>query len=143
MRIDETAAGERQRIRVALIGLGKMGLSHLAVVNAHPDVELVAACDSSAYVLDVLEKYTGLKGYADYRKLLDEERPEAVLIATPTRFHAEMVRAALDRGMHVYCEKPFCLELAEGRRLAQLAESKGLVNHVGYHYRFVAAFQEA
>ena len=56
MRIDESAAGERRRIRVALIGLGRMGLSHLAVVNAHPDVELVAGCDSSAYVRDVLEK---------------------------------------------------------------------------------------
>ena len=84
MRIDETAAGERRRIRVGLIGLGQMGLSHLAVVNAHPDVELVGVCDASAYVLDVLEKYTGLKGYADHRRLFDEQRPEAVLIATPT-----------------------------------------------------------
>lgn len=143
MRIDETAVGERRRIRVALIGLGKMGLSHLAVVNAHPDVELVAVCDASAYVLDVLEKYTGLKGYVEHRKLFDEQRPEAVLIATPTRLHSEMVRAALERGMHVYCEKPFCLDPHEGLRLAQLAETRHLVNHVGYHYRFVAAFQEA
>jgi predicted dehydrogenase len=42
----------------------------------------------------------------------------------------------------VYCEKPFCLDVAEGARLAALAETKGLVNQVGYHYRFVAAFQE-
>jgi scyllo-inositol 2-dehydrogenase (NADP+) len=143
MRIDEKAAGERHRIRVALVGLGKMGLSHLAILKAHPDVELVAACDSSAYVLEVLEKYTGLKGYADYRRLLDEAAPEAVLIATPTRFHAEMVLEALERGLHVYCEKPFCLDPPEGLRLAELAEAKRLVNHVGYHYRFVAAFQEA
>lgn len=143
MRIDETAAGERRRVRVALVGLGKMGLSHLAIVNSHPELDLVAVCDSSAYVREVLEKYTGLKGYADYGKLLDEERPEAVVIATPNRFHGEMVRAALERDLHVYCEKPFCLDPAEGLRLAQLAESKGVVNHVGYHYRFVAAFQEA
>ena len=131
------------KIRVALIGLGKMGLSHLAVLNAHPDVELVAVCDANAYVLDVLEKYTGLKGYSDHRQLFDEQRPDAVLIATPTRLHSEMVRSALERGMHVYCEKPFCLDPHEGLRLAQLAETRRLVNHVGYHYRFVAAFQEA
>lgn len=142
MRIENAAAGERRRIRVALIGLGKMGLSHLAIINTHPDVDLVAVCDSTAYVLDVLAKYTGVKGYADYRRLLNEEQPDAVVIATPTRFHGEIVQAALDRNTHVYCEKPFCLDHAEGLRLAQLAESKGLVNQVGYHYRFVAAFQE-
>jgi predicted dehydrogenase len=142
LRIEGPAAGERRKIRVALIGLGKMGLSHLAIVNAHPEVQLVAVCDSTAYVLDVLNKYTGVKCYADYLTLLDEEEPDAVLIATPTRFHGEMVQAALERNMHVYCEKPFCLDVAEGLRLAGLAESKGLVNQAGYHYRFVAAFQE-
>ena len=143
MRTEDAAPGERHRIRIALIGLGKMGLSHLAVANAHPDVDLVAVCDPAAYVLDVLQKHTGIKGYADYRELLDQEQPDAVLIATPNRFHGEMVQAALDRDLHVYCEKPFCLDPAEGLRLAQLAERKGLVTYVGYHYRFVAAFQEA
>jgi scyllo-inositol 2-dehydrogenase (NADP+) len=142
MRIEDPATGERRRIRVALVGLGKMGLSHLAIISTHPDVDLVAICDSTAYVLDVLQKYTGVKGYADYRKLLSEEQPDAVVIATPTRFHSEIVQAALERNAHVYCEKPFCLDPAEGLRLAQLAESKSLINQVGYHYRFVAAFQE-
>jgi scyllo-inositol 2-dehydrogenase (NADP+) len=99
-------------------------------------------CDASAYVLDVLKRYTGLKGYTNYQSLLDHERPDAVFIATPSRLHAEIVAAALERGIHVYCEKPFCLDVAEGARLARLAESKGLVNQVGYHCRFVAAFRE-
>jgi predicted dehydrogenase len=129
-------------IRVALIGLGKMGLSHLAIIRAHPDVELVGACDSTAYVLEVLNKYTGIRVYTDYLALLDKEQPDAVVIATPTRFHGDMVQAALDRNIHVYCEKPLCMNAAESRRLAQLAESRGLVNQVGYHYRFVAAFRE-
>ena len=53
-----------------------------------------------------------------------------------------MVRAALDAGLHVFCEKPFCLDAEEGLRLADLAERKGLINQVGYHYRFVATFHE-
>jgi len=130
------------KLRVALIGLGKMGLSHYAIINSHPDVTLAAICDTSGYVLDVLNKYVGIKCYTDYRKMLDEERPDAVFIATPSRFHGEMVKAALDRDCHVFCEKPFCLDVEEGQRLAALAESKGLVNQVGYHYRFVGAFQE-
>ena len=110
--------------RVALIGLGKMGLSHLAIIRTHPDADLVAVCDPTAYVLDVLTKHTGLKGYADYRALLDEEEPDAIVIATPSRFHAEMVQAALERDIHVYCEKPFCLDVAEGRRLARFSRTE-------------------
>jgi predicted dehydrogenase len=130
-------------IRIALIGLGKMGLSHHAIINSHPDATLVAVCDPVTYVLDVLNKYTGIRGYTDYLSLLEEQRPDAVFIATPSRFHGEMVAAALERNIHVFCEKPFCLDLAEGERLAQMAESRGLVNQVGYHNRFVAAFEEA
>ena len=130
-------------IRVALIGLGKMGLSHLAIVNTHPDARLVAVCDSASYMTDVLGRYTGLKAYTDYRALLDEQHPDAVLVATPPGTHAAIVRAALERNIHVYCEKPLCTDPAESLRLARLAQAKGLANQVGYHYRFVAAFQEA
>jgi predicted dehydrogenase len=129
-------------IRIALLGLGKMGLSHYAIVNAHPDVKLVAVCDTTEYLLDVLAKYSGVKTYSDYRKLLASEKLDAVLIATPSRFHAEMVRAALDANLHVFCEKPFCLDVAEGRALAELAKQKNRVNQVGYHYRFVEVFRE-
>ena len=130
-------------VRVALIGLGKMGLSHLAIVNTHPDARLAAVCDSATYITEVLGRYTGHKAYSDYRRLLDEVRPDAVLVATPPGTHAAIVQAALERNIHVYCEKPLCTDAAESRQLARLAQAKGLVNQVGYHYRFVAAFQEA
>ena len=130
-------------LRVGMIGLGKMGLSHHAIVNAHPGVKVVAACDQTAYLTDVLTKYTGLKCYDDYDQLLAGEALDAVIIATPSKFHASMVEKALNKGLHVFCEKPFVLDAADGDRLAGLAESKGLVNQVGYHYRFVGAFQEA
>jgi len=129
-------------IKTALIGLGKMGLSHHAIINAHPEVELVAVCDTAGYVLDVFRKYTGIKIYTNYIDLIRENELDAVFIATPSRFHSEMVRACLERGLHVFCEKPFCLDPEEGLQLAELAEQKGLVNQVGYHYRFVGAFCE-
>jgi scyllo-inositol 2-dehydrogenase (NADP+) len=130
-------------LRAAIIGLGKMGLSHQSMVNAHPDVRLTAIADASGYVLDMLSKYTGVKGYADYREMLAQEGLDCVFIATPSRYHAEITAACLDRGLHVFCEKPFGLDASEGFRLAEVAEHKRLVNQVGYHYRFVAAFNEA
>jgi predicted dehydrogenase len=129
-------------IRLAVVGLGKMGLSHLAMINAHPDIEVVAIVDSTGYVLDVLQKYTGLKTFKDYQAMLDSTALDAVLIATPTRFHAAMVRAALDKGLNVFCEKPLTLTSEESEELAALAAAKGLVTQVGYHNRFVGAFRE-
>ena len=129
-------------IRLALIGLGKMGLSHHAMINAHPRVSVDAVCDGTGYLLDVLNKYTGVRTFSDYRKMFDEVPLDAVIIATPSSLHAEMVRTALERGIHVFCEKPFSLDTAEGEALTALAGEKGLVTQVGYHYRFVGAFQE-
>jgi predicted dehydrogenase len=129
-------------IKIGVVGLGKMGLSHVAIVNAQPDVELAAVCDASGYLLDVLKKYTGVAAYSDYNSMLRERELDAVLIATPSRVHASMVRMALERGLHVFCEKPFTLSAKDGDALAALARERGLVTQVGYHNRFVGAFAE-
>jgi predicted dehydrogenase len=130
-------------IRTAMVGLGKMGLSHLAILRAHPEIDLVAGCDATAYLTDILEKHTGLKCYADFDRMLEAEQLDAVVIATPSKLHASMVGKALERGLHVFCEKPFVLAVADGERLVAIARDKGLVTQVGYHYRFVGAFKEA
>ena len=130
-------------IRTALVGLGKMGLSHAAIMNAHPGIDVVAVCDSFGPLLSVLNKNMGFKTYRDFGVLLQNEKLDAVLIATPSRFHGTMVRQALENNLHVFCEKPFCLDIDEGQELALLAERKGLVNQVGYHYRFLGTFIEA
>lgn len=131
-----------QKLNLAVIGLGKMGLSHHSMINAHPRVKVAAVCDSTGYVLDVLNKYTGVLTYTDFDEMLREVKLDAVIIATPSGMHSRMVRAALDKGLHVFCEKPFCLDTKEGEEVTRIANEKGLVNQVGYHYRFVGAFQE-
>lgn len=130
-------------IRLAVAGLGKMGLSHHAMINAHPRVRVAALCDPATYLLAILNKYTGVPVYADFDAMLAEAALDAVIIATPSSLHGKMVAAALEKGLHVFCEKPFCLDLEQGERAVRLARAKGLVNQVGYHCRFVGAFQEA
>jgi predicted dehydrogenase len=129
--------------RAAIIGLGKMGLSHLSIANAHPDIQVRCVCDTSGYLLDVLQKYTGVRTYTDFARMLREEELDCVFVATPSNYHAHIVQAALECNLHVFCEKPFALEPQTGYRLAEIAERKGLVNQVGYHYRFVSPFYEA
>lgn len=129
-------------IRGAIIGLGKMGLSHTAIIGANPKVELVAVCDTSSLVLSAFKKFSQIKTYSDYSKMLDEEPLDFVVIATPTKFHYPIVKSALERGIHTFCEKPFSLTVKEGEELVALANQKGLVNQVGYHNHFIGTFRE-
>jgi predicted dehydrogenase len=129
-------------VRLGIIGLGKMGLSHLSIANTDPRAKVVGVCDPTGYVLDVINKYAGFETFGDYRALIENGKPDAVVVATPSRTHGEICRFAVERGIHVFVEKPFCLSVDEGRQLVSLAERAGVVNQVGYHYRFVGAFRE-
>jgi predicted dehydrogenase len=130
------------KIKAGIIGLGKMGISHAAIVNPHPDADLVGVCDTSSIVLEAFRKFSKVGVYDDYRKMIDTEKPEFVIVASPTKFHYEMVKYALERGIHTFCEKPFSLTTEEGRELVRLAEEKGVVNQVGFHNHFIGTFRE-
>ncbi len=129
-------------IKGAIIGLGKMGLSHAAIVGAHPGVELVAVCDTSSLILDGFKKFSRVKTYSDYRKMIDETKPEFVVVATPTKFHYNMVKYSIEKGLHVFCEKPFSLSIEEGKELVSLAGERGIINQVGFHNHFIGTFRE-
>ncbi len=129
-------------IKTGIIGIGKMGISHLAILGAHKDVEVAGVCDTSKMMLDAIEKYSPFPCFTDYRKMLDTAKPDAVVVAVPTRFHASMVNELLDRNIHVFVEKPFCLTADEAPALIEKAKNKKLVNQVGYHNKFIGTFRE-
>lgn len=130
-------------IRAGLIGLGRMGVSHFAIINAHPEVDLVAICEPSSFVTSAIEKYAGITCYNDFKILINSSALDCVFITTPTKLHFEMVNYALEADLHVFVEKPFCLTPEDGSKLVELAERKMVVNQVGYHNRFIGTFQEA
>ena len=130
-------------LKVGLVGLGKMGISHLSIINANTEIGEVLVCDTSTLVLSAVKKYSQFKCYTNYKKMIDEGNPDCLFVAVPTRFHGEIVKLALSKGIHVFCEKPFCLNLDEGKELVELAESNNLVNQVGYHNRFIGTFNKA
>jgi len=130
------------KLRGAILGLGKMGLSHAAIAGAHPMVDLVAVCDSSSLILEGFKKYTTVNTYSDYKKMFEKEKLDFVIIATPTRFHFQMVKDAFENNINVFCEKPLTLLTSEGRELVTIAEQKSLVNQVGYHNHFIGTFRE-
>ena len=130
------------KLKAGIIGLGKMGISHAAIVSPHPSVDMVAVCDTSSLVLDVFRKFSKVNVYSDYIRMINNEKLDFVVIATPTSLHYPMVKFALERGIHVFCEKPFCLNPDEGLKLLNLAKQKWLVTQVSYHNQFVGTFRE-
>ena len=129
-------------IRAAIIGLGKMGMSHAAILGGLPNVELVAACDMDSLLQSAFKKLTKIQMYTDYKKMIEEVKPDCVYVVTPTKLHYDMVMFALEHGCHVFCEKPFALTVEQGEKMVSMAKAKGLVNQVGYHNRYIGTFNE-
>lgn len=130
-------------IKVGVIGIGKMGISHLAILGVHPDVDVVGVADTSSLATGVLSKYGKFQCYDNYLEMLNRTKPDAAVVAVPTRFHSAIVKDLLSSGVHVFVEKPFCLNTQEGKMLVDFADSGKLVNQVGYHNKFIGTFQEA
>ena len=130
-------------IRVGIVGAGKMGLSHFAIANALPDTSVVAVCDNSRYVVSALKKYADVQTFTRYQEMIDEVRPDAVIVATPTSTHFECAQYTLGRDIHLFVEKPLTLSPAESHALSELAFQRGRINQVGFHNRFIGTFQEA
>ena len=130
-------------VNVGVIGVGKMGISHLSILGANPKVKVVGVADNSKITTDILEKYSPFKCYADFAEMISKEKIDAMFIATPTKYHFPMVKNVLENNIHVFVEKPFCLNTNEGKLLIEIAEKRKLINQVGYHNKFIGTFIEA
>lgn len=129
------------KVRIGIIGMGRMGLTHYPIINTHPKVEIVSVSDTSGVILDMLKKYVpGIKTYSDYNTLLDAKDIDGVIICTPSLFHYDICKKAGNNGISVFCEKPFTTSPDHAQELADLFSSKGLINQVGYVNRYNAAF---
>ncbi len=147
--------GANDRIRVAFIGMGRMGLSNLRVAMRQPGVEVAAVCDvyqphlekavamSARGENDEPGARPAAKGIADFREILRDKSIDAVCIATPDHWHPYMSVEACKAGKDVYVEKPICVALEEGRKMVQAARKYNRVVQVGTQQRSGVHFQKA
>ncbi|WP_158059382.1 Gfo/Idh/MocA family protein [Halorussus halophilus] len=136
----------RDKLRVGVIGGGYIGTTVGGLFNQDPRATVTALADvdpetrrsagEQLYVGDGSQ-------YDDFRAMLDAEDVDAVLIGTPHTLHHEQVTAALDRGLHVLCDKPLTTDLDQAQDLAERAESGDEVLMVGYQRHLNPAFQTA
>jgi predicted dehydrogenase len=127
--------------KIALIGIGKMGVSHLAILNQTPGLKIMALCDTSKPLLRLIEKNTKFKCYADYRKMIDETALDGIMILVPNAFHFEIAKYCIERNIHVFIEKPFTLRYSDSKLLVDLAIKNNVKGQVGYVNRYNPIFQ--
>ena len=114
----------RDTIRVCLIGCGRAGLIHAkSYAGSVNGAQLIAVCDADEKNVEAAQKIINTRyAYTDYREALKNDEVDAVVVATPTRFHRDIVCAAANAGKHIFCEKPMasapeeCDEMIEACR---------------------------
>jgi predicted dehydrogenase len=123
-----------EKLNHACIGVGGMGWVDLQNFVQHKRVQIVALCDVDANNLDKAAKAVpGARLYSDWRELLLKEgdRIDSVNAAVPDHTHFSIAYSAIQRGKHVYCQKPLCHDVAEVRALTQAAIKHGVITQLG------------
>lgn len=134
-------------MRYALIGCGRIATNHVkAVINNK--LEFAAVCDvvpeqmESLLAKHGLEKDLSIKRYTDYRKMIEEVRPELVGIATESGLHAEIALYCIDQGVNVIIEKPIAMSMQDADEIIRRSGEKGVKVSACHQNRFNVAVQE-
>lgn len=126
-------------LKIGIVGLGFISDMHMTGYSKCPEVEVVAFCD---LVLEKAQKASvkygapGAKLYTDYKKMISEEKLDAISLCTENNMHAEIAIAALNAGLHVFCEKPMAITGVEADAMVAAAKKNGKKLSVGYQMRF-------
>jgi predicted dehydrogenase len=126
-----------EKINVGFIGYGLIGKRHVLDFRDQPDVNIVAMAECHQGRLDEAKALIGgkVRGYSDFRKLLDDKEVDAVVVSTPDHWHALMTMLACAAGKDVYVEKPLTLFPREGRQMIDVATRHKRVVQVGTQQR--------
>lgn len=125
-----------KRIKIGLIGCGRISQEHLSAFKKIRNVTLRAVADSmEEKAKSVAEQYK-CSAYKDYVKMIKSEPLDAVIICTPPSLHAKISIFAMSRGLHVLCEKPLALSKKEAHLMCQTAKEKKRVLMMASKFRF-------
>src|SRR4051794_33336857 len=112
-------------VRAGVIGLGTMGRHHVRVLQEMDRAELVGVADPELSALSLAVRGRDIKGYLDYRELLEKEHLDLAVIAVPTSLHLKVATAALRAGANVLVEKPIAATCEEAQELIDEAALVG------------------
>jgi predicted dehydrogenase len=123
------------RMRLGVIGAGKIGGLRIATIKAHPSVDLAAVYDRSKEAVEKAVAGTSARPCTDLQAILDSGL-DAVVVATPPHFHEELCLAAFAAGLHVLCEKPLANTVEGATAIVAAARKAGRILAVGFNLRY-------
>ena len=116
-----------RKIRLALIGCGRIAKNHFSAIEKHgDDLELVAVCDTDPAALQAATVTNTVPGYAHLRDLLTAEKPDLVALCTPSGLHPDQAILAARHGVHVMTEKPMATRWQDGVRMVKACDEAGV-----------------
>jgi myo-inositol 2-dehydrogenase/D-chiro-inositol 1-dehydrogenase len=125
------------RVRIGLAGLGRMGRIHAANLSGRcPSAQLACVYDADSEVAREAAAELDVPWAASYEDMLADGGIDAVAIATPTRYHAELAIAASGAGKHIFCEKPISLDRPDTVATVEQVQASGVTFQPGFHRRF-------
>jgi myo-inositol 2-dehydrogenase/D-chiro-inositol 1-dehydrogenase len=127
-------------VRIGVVGAGWIAAEHVATLARLDGAEVVAVCDLDE--ARARELAGGGAAYTDWHELLERESPDAVFVCTPPLVHREVTVEALERGIHVYLEKPIARGLDDARGIVEAAAGSDAVCAVGYQWRGVEVLDD-
>ena len=130
-----------QKLKIGVLGAGHLGKIHLRLIQESSAYELVGFYDSQPQIAAKISKEFGYPSFSEVDSLLDEV--DVIDIVTPTISHFELGKKALEKGLHIFLEKPITATVEEANELVSLAKAKGLLGMVGQVERFNPALMAA
>ena len=125
-----------RKLRVGVIGCGRISVMHFVSIGSIPEVELVACCDIKKDRADKAAEEYGVKAYTSYEEMLDSEKLDAVHLCLPHYLHSKVAIAAFERGVHVLTEKPMDIDYESAERAVQRAKELGVTYGVIFQCRY-------
>lgn len=125
-----------RKLRVGVIGCGRISVMHFVSIGSIPEVELVACCDIKKDRADKAAEEYGVKAYTSYEEMLDSEKLDAVHLCLPHYLHSKVAVAAFERGVHVLTEKPMDIDYESAERAVQRAKELGVTYGVIFQCRY-------
>ena len=128
-------------MKIALVGTGGMGLNHIEAYQYVKGLEVVAVADTQFESAQKYAKQLGCRAYASLDEILENEQPDAVDICVPSFLHTEYTLKCIEKGLHVFCEKPMAHTLAEADKMIEAANAHGVKLMVGQVLRYWPEYQ--